>query len=154
MVDTLTLGGRIPRKDVHMPKSHAPYPPEFRAEAIRLVRTSGRPMSHIARDVGITGETLRLWMMQADIDDGLRHDGLTTQEIEEVRCLRREVKTLREHELPAGGGAARTSQETLGRPVRGHPAGTTAPRCSERDASQDQHGSRQRSAPMAARGYL
>src|SRR5947209_7664414 len=63
-----------------MPKSHAPYPPEFRTEAIRLVRTSGKPMAQIARDLGVTSETLRIWMKQADIDDGLRHDGLTTEE--------------------------------------------------------------------------
>ena len=79
-----------------MPKSHAPYPPEFRAEAIRLVRGSGKPMAHIARDLGVTSETLRIWMKQADIDDGLRHDGLTMEETEEVRRLRRELKTLRE----------------------------------------------------------
>jgi transposase len=83
-----------------MPKSHAPYPPEFRAEAIRLVRSSGKPMAQIGRDLGVTSETLRIWMKQADIDDGLRHDGLTTEEhpegTREVRRLRREIKTLRE----------------------------------------------------------
>lgn len=79
-----------------MPKSHAPYPPAFRAEAMRLVRTSGKPMAQIARELEVTSETLRIWMKQADIDDGQRHDGLTTEETEEVRRLRREVKTLRE----------------------------------------------------------
>jgi len=79
-----------------MPKSHAPYPPEFRAEAIRLIRSSGKPMAQIARELEVTSETLRQWIKQADLDDGLRHDGLTTEETEEVRRLRREVKTLRE----------------------------------------------------------
>jgi len=79
-----------------MPRSHAPYPPEFRTEAIRLVRNSGKPMAQIARELEVTSETLRVWMKQADIDDGVRHDGLTTDEMEEVRRLRREVKTLRE----------------------------------------------------------
>jgi transposase len=79
-----------------MPKSRAPYPPEFRTEAIRLVRNSGKPMAQIARELDVTSETLRIWVKQAAIDDGQRHDGLTTEETEEVRRLRREVKTLRE----------------------------------------------------------
>ncbi len=79
-----------------MPKSHAPYPPKFRAEAIRLLRTNGESMAQIGRELDVTTETLRMWLKQADIDDGLRHDGLTTEETEEVRRLRREVKTLRE----------------------------------------------------------
>jgi transposase len=53
-------------------------------------------MSEIARQLEVTSETLRLWMKQADIDDGVRHDGPTTEETEEVRRLRREIKTLRE----------------------------------------------------------
>ncbi len=83
-----------------MPKSRAPYPPEFRTEAIRLVRSSGKPMAQIARELNVTSETLRIWVKQADIDDGQRHDGPTTEEhpggTREVRRLRREVKTLRE----------------------------------------------------------
>jgi len=100
LVDSLKLGGRIPRKDVHMPKRRAPYPPEFRTEAIRLVRSSGKPMAQIARELDVTSETLRIWVKQAAIDDGERHDGPTTEEhpegTREVRRLRREVKTLRE----------------------------------------------------------
>ena len=38
-----------------------PYPPEFRAEAIRLARTGGKPHAQIAQDFGMTSETLRLW---------------------------------------------------------------------------------------------
>ncbi len=48
-----------------------PYPPGFRAEAIRLVRTSGKPRSEIARDLGLTSETLRIWVKLADLDAGL-----------------------------------------------------------------------------------
>jgi transposase len=95
-----------------MPKSHAPSPPQFRAEAIRLVRTSGKPMSEIARQLEVTSETLRLWMEQADIDDGVRHDGPTTEETEEVRRLRREVKTLREEREILVKAAAFFAKET------------------------------------------
>lgn len=59
-------------------KHVASYPPEFRAEAIRLARTSGKPHAQIARELGMTGETLRLWLKQAELDAGTRSDGLTT----------------------------------------------------------------------------
>ncbi len=95
-----------------MPKSHAPYPPAFRAEAIRLIRSSGKPMAQIARELEVTTETLRQWMKQADIDDGLRHDGLTTEETEEVRRLRREIKTLREEREILVKAAAFFAKET------------------------------------------
>jgi transposase len=95
-----------------MPKSHAPYPPEFRAEAIRLMRTSGKSIAQIARELDVTSETLRIWRKQADIDDGLRHDGLTTEETEEVRQLRREVKRLREEREILLKAAAFFAQET------------------------------------------
>src|SRR5690606_34412392 len=42
-----------------MPRTHRPYPPEFRAEAVRLVRESGKPMKVIAQDLGIALESLR-----------------------------------------------------------------------------------------------
>ena len=95
-----------------MPKSHPPYPPEFRAEAIRLIRTSGRPAAEIARRLEVSTETLRLWVRQADIDEGRRHDGLTTQETEEVRRLRRENRILREEREILLKAAAFFAQET------------------------------------------
>jgi transposase len=95
-----------------MPKSHAPYPPEFRAEAVRLLRTSGKSMAQIGRELEVTTETLRQWLKQADLDEGLRHDGLTTEETEEVRRLRREVKTLREEREILLKAAAFFAKET------------------------------------------
>lgn len=79
-----------------MPRTRTPYPPEFRAEAVELVRSSGKPVAQIARQLEIAVDTLHHWLKQADINAGLRHDGLTTEETEEVRRLRREIKTLRE----------------------------------------------------------
>ena len=79
-----------------MPRTRPPYPPEFRAEAIELVRSSGKSRRAIAQELGISTETLRQWVKQADIDAGLRHDGLSSAEAEEVRRLRREIKELRE----------------------------------------------------------
>ena len=90
----------------------APYPPEFRAEAIRLVRSSGRPMAQIAQELQMTSETLRIWVKQADLDDGLRHDGLTSEESEEVRRLRRENQVLKEEREILKKAAAFFAKET------------------------------------------
>jgi transposase len=79
-----------------MPMSHPPYSAEFRAEAIRLVRTSGKTKTAIAQELGVSLEALRAWLRQAELDAGERHDGLTSEELAELRRLRREVKILRE----------------------------------------------------------
>ena len=78
-----------------MPRSRPPYPREFRAEAVRLVREGGRQPEELARDLGCTGQTIRNWLKQADLDAGRRRDGLTSAEREELRRLRAENRTLR-----------------------------------------------------------
>jgi|SRR6185437_8745946 len=95
-----------------MPKSHAPSPPPFRAAAIRLARSGGKPMGEIARQLEVTSETVRPWLKQADIDDGVRHDGPTTDAAAEVRRLRREVETLREERGILVKAAAFFAEET------------------------------------------
>jgi transposase len=95
-----------------MGKSPAPYPPEFRREAIRLVQHGGLSRRQVARELGISTETLRQWVKQADIDAGIRHDGLTTEETEEVRRLRREIKLLREEREILVKAAAFFARET------------------------------------------
>ncbi len=95
-----------------MPKSKPPYPPEFRAEAIRLAQTSGRSHAAIARELGMTTETLRLWLKQADLDVGRRSGGLTTEEQEELRRLRRENRILREEREILVKAAAFFAKET------------------------------------------
>ncbi|MGW1998607.1 IS3 family transposase [Embleya sp. NPDC001921] len=71
------------------------YPDELRERAIREVRTSGRPVAHVARDLGIHKEALRNWVRQAEADAGERTDRPTTAESEELRQLRRENAELR-----------------------------------------------------------
>jgi len=78
-----------------MPKSRPPYPPEFKRRLVELVR-AGRTPEELAEKFEPTAQSIRNWVVQADRDDGHRQDGLTTEEREELRRLRREVRTLRE----------------------------------------------------------
>jgi transposase len=94
------------------PKSHAPYSAEFRAEAVRLARVSEKPKIEIARELGMSIETLRQWIRQAEIDAGQRHDGLTSEELEELRRLRKEVRILREEREILVKAAAFFAKET------------------------------------------
>ena len=75
-------------------KTHAPYAAEFKAEAVRLFRTSGQTLRATAEHLGVSVEALRAWVKQAEVDGGER-DGLTTEEREELRQLRRENHVLR-----------------------------------------------------------
>jgi transposase len=71
------------------------YPPEFRAEAVRLHRISERPIAVSAVEIGVSVNALRRWVRQAEIDEG-RAAGLTSEEREELRRLKRENKLLKE----------------------------------------------------------
>ncbi len=79
-----------------MPKTRPPYPAEFRANAVKLLRSSGKTIPELARDLGCSTESLRNWSKQTDRDAGRRTDGLTTDEREELGRLRRANKVLTE----------------------------------------------------------
>ena len=87
------------------------YAPEFRAEAVQLVRSGAKPLAEIARDLGVSPESLREWVRRAEIDAGQR-EGLTTAEREELRQLRRENRILREERAILKKAAAFFAQET------------------------------------------
>ena len=96
-----------------MPRKFTPvYPPEFRAEAVRLVRDGGRQISAAAKDLGVSAESLRHWVKQDGLDSGLRKDGLTTEERKELVRLRRENRDLREDRDILKKAAAFFAKET------------------------------------------
>ena len=88
-----------------MPRTRPPYPPEYRQQIVDLVR-AGRSPEELAREFEPTGQTIRNWVKQTDLDEGRRQDGLTTVEREELRRLRRENMQLRiEREILAKAAA-------------------------------------------------
>lgn len=99
-----------------MPKSRPPYPRQFREEAIRLVRESGKSRARIAKDLGMSEQALYTWLKQDELDRGKRTDGLTTEEHAEVRRLRREVRILREEREILRKAAAFFAKETNSTP--------------------------------------
>ena len=77
-----------------MPKSRPPYPVEYRAELVRLVREEGRSPSDLAREFEPSAQSITNWVAQAEINKGQR-PGLTTDEQAELRKLRSENRVLR-----------------------------------------------------------
>ena len=77
-----------------MPKI-PPYTLEFRLEAVRLLRSSGRSVPQLARELGVSSQTLRNWSTQVAVDEG-KAEGLSSSEREELRRLRREVRVVTE----------------------------------------------------------
>ena len=73
-----------------MPKK---FPPEFKRDVVTVARRGDLTQAEVAADFGISVESVRRWMRQADIDNGIT-DGLTTAEQSEIVQLRREKRRL------------------------------------------------------------
>ena len=94
-----------------MPRTRPPYSLEFRQQILELLRT-GRTPNELAREFEPSGETIRQWVKQAELDAGQRQDGLTTDQKAEIAKLRREVKRLKQEQEILKKAAARFAQET------------------------------------------
>jgi transposase len=73
-----------------MPKK---FPQEFKRDVVTVARRGDLTVAEVAADFGIAPESVRRWMRQADIDDGIK-DGLTSAEQSELVSLRREKRRL------------------------------------------------------------
>src|SRR6266851_934188 len=105
------------RRRPPMPRTHPPYAPEYRRRIIELART-GRPIAQLAREFEASANAIRKWVKQAGLDEGLRNDGLTTAEREELNRLRRENRVLREEREILSKAAAWFATETGSVPSR------------------------------------
>jgi transposase len=76
-------------------RSRQRFTDEFRAETVALVRSSGKAIADVCRELGIGESTLYRWLAQADIDAGQR-EGLTSIEHDELSRLRRELRVVQE----------------------------------------------------------
>ena len=94
-----------------MPKSHPPYPEEFRQQILELIRV-GRTPDELAEEFEPTAQTIRNWIKQSELDNGHRHDGLTSDEKAELARLRKENKQLRLEREILSKAAAWFARET------------------------------------------
>jgi transposase len=84
-----TMAGKKPRR-------RRSFTPEFKAEVVALVRQPGRTAGGVARDLDLTETAVREWVKQAERDEGVRADGMTTAERAEMAQLRKELREARE----------------------------------------------------------
>ena len=99
-----------------MPRTHPPSP-EYRRRIVELAR-AGRRIDELAREFEPSANAIRKWVKQAALDEGLRTDGLTTSEHEELNRLRRENRILREEREILAKAAAWFATETGSVPSR------------------------------------
>ena len=70
-----------------------PYPQEFRDDVVAVARRGEAPISQIAKDFGISEQTLHNWLKKADVEDGIR-PGMKQAESDQLRELKKRNRTL------------------------------------------------------------
>ena len=88
------------------------YPKEFREKVVQLVQGGDRSQREVAEEFGISTDSVRRWVQQAERDQGSRQDGLRTSEREELSRLRREVRQLKMDREILSKAAAWFARET------------------------------------------
>jgi transposase len=101
-----------------MGKHRTPYPAEFRAQMVELVNAGRRP-EELEKEFEPTAQTIYNWVAQAGRDAGVRHDGLTTAERQELSRLRRENRQLKMERDILSQAAAWFARETGTVPPKG-----------------------------------
>ena len=92
-----------------MARTHETYLSEFRRQQVDLVK-SGRTPSELAREYEPAADSIRNWVVQSERDAGASNDGLSTDDLLELRRLRRENKQLRtERDIPKRAAEAPTA---------------------------------------------
>jgi transposase len=100
-----------------MPRTRPPYPPEFREQIIALFH-AGRTPEELAEEYEPSAATIRNWAAQANRDSGIRTDGLSSPEKDELRRLRRENRILRQEKEILKKAAAWFARESNSIPER------------------------------------
>ncbi len=95
-----------------MPRTHRPYATEYRRRVVELAR-AGRKIDEMEREFEPSANAIRKWVKRAALDEGLRSDGLTTSEREELNRLRRENRVLRAERDLLSRAAAFFAQENV-----------------------------------------
>ena len=88
------------------------YPKEFREKVVQLVQGGDRSQREVAEEFGISTDSMRRWVQQAERDQGSRQDGLRTSEREELSRLRRENRQLKMDREILSKAAAWFARET------------------------------------------
>jgi transposase len=97
-----------------MARTRPPYAPEFRREAVRLLRSGERSTTQPAAELGCSPQTLRNWRRQDEADRGERSDVLSSDERTRLRALERENRVLRQEREILKRAAAFFARETEG----------------------------------------
>ena len=88
------------------------FPPEFKADVVRVARRGDLSIAEVAADFDISVESVKRWKRQADIDEGIK-DGLTSAEQAEIVQLRRDKRRLEMENEILRRAAAYFAKDTL-----------------------------------------
>ena len=94
------------------PRARRSFTPEFKAEIVELCRRGDRSVGQVAKDFDLTESNVRTWVKQADLDQGRRSDGLTSEQRSEMAQLRKELREAREERDILKRAVAFFAQET------------------------------------------